>query len=63
VPGTGSGGDAGSGGVTPGGDSGGGTGTPPVDDEPVPEFVTAYNFFDTSFSVDYHKIGLCNPVE
>lgn len=64
VPGTGSGGDAGSGGVTPGGDSGGGTGTPPVDDTtPVPEFVTAYNFFDTSFSVDFHKIGLCNPVE
>jgi hypothetical protein len=64
TPGTGSGGDPGSGGVTPGGDTGGGTGTPPADDQTeVPVLVTAYNFFDTSFSVDYHKIGLCNPVE
>ena len=63
TPGTGSGGDPGSGGTTPGGDTGGGTQTPPPADVPVPEFETAYNFFDTSFSCDYHKIGLCNPVE
>lgn len=61
TPGTGTGGDPGSGGTTPGGDTGGGTGTPPPD--PVPVTESGYNFFDTSFSVDYHKIGLCNPVE
>lgn len=64
TPGTGTGGDPGSGGVTPGGDTGGGTQTPPADgNTEVPEFVTAYNFFDTSFSCDFHKIGLCNPAE
>jgi hypothetical protein len=57
TPGTGTGGDPGSGGTTPGGDTGGGTQTPP------PATTANYNFFDTSFSVDYHKIGLCNPVE
>jgi len=62
TPGTGTGGDPGSGGTTPGGDTGGGTGTVhPQPDTPITE--AGYNFFDTSFSVDYHKIGLCNPVE
>lgn len=62
TPGTGTGGDPGSGGTTTGGDTGGGTGTThPQPDTPVTE--AGYNFFDTSFSVDYHKIGLCNPVE
>ncbi|HEX5518837.1 MAG TPA: discoidin domain-containing protein, partial [Candidatus Nitrosocosmicus sp.] len=57
TPGTGSGGDPGSGGTTPGGDTGGGTQTQP------PPMTASYNFFDTSFSVDYEKIGLCNPTE
>jgi hypothetical protein len=57
TPGTGTGGDPGSGGVTPGGDTGGGTTTPP------PPTEAGYNFFDTSFSIDYKKIGLCNPAE
>jgi hypothetical protein len=57
VPGTGTGGDPGSGGTTTGGDTGGGTQTPP----PPPN--SNYNFFDTSFSIDFAKLGLCNPVE
>ena len=57
TPGTGTGGDPGSGGTTPGGDTGGGTQTP------APPTIASYNFFDTSFSIDYHKIGLCNPAE
>jgi hypothetical protein len=57
TPSTGTGGDPGSGGTVPGGDTGGGTQTPP------PATEASYNFFDTSFSVDYQKIGLCNPVE
>lgn len=56
-PGTGSGGDPGSGGTVPGGDTGGGTTTP------VPPPEVSWNFFDTSFSVDFNKIGLCNPAE
>jgi hypothetical protein len=57
TPSTGTGGDPGSGGTVPGGDTGGGTQTQP------PATQASYNFFDTSFSVDYAKIGLCNPVE